>query len=159
MKPYTILGLRNRTLLDHFRNTCVFMESITGDESSDLSANCKRYGKTGFHLKDKNIDIPSTDVILFGDININNKEDIKLLKQFEDKLWVLDYFQPHLRYLDVNFKNGELTPYFNGLEKGYKSKEVYDIIEWVKYNLLLLGYPKNIVIYKVKTNDIRRSNR
>lgn len=151
MNQLNILGIRNRTLLHRFKeNTCIFMEDIDTDTKETLEKRYNLSGPISYVTKAGNR-INPRDVILFGDIDLNRKEDINLLNKFENKIWdCLEY--PHKRYSKVNFKNGVVSKDFDKNE--FIVKEEYDFITWIKYHLTLLHNPKNVIIYKIDKRDL-----
>lgn len=86
------------------------------------------------------------DIYCYGQIDINNEEDLNYLKKFN--IINLDAENPiHSGY---DFDKG--TAVVEG--DIAKTHPCWNAIEWFKYNYLLIGKPKRIIIYKCKKCDL-----
>lgn len=142
MNILNIFGIRKRVILNHFENGYVIMEAITDEQHKKLKDEKKVKGQCSF--KSDNHYIAPADIIVYGDINLKNPNDCYLLNKMKNKL-LSDY--PHLIHTNVNYKTGDIYPCEE--RQSYLMTDTFNVIKWIKYNLLYLGNPKNIIVYKV----------
>ena len=105
--------------------------------------------------QEKHIDRLSnkSDVFFYGDINLLNKEDIKIINDYNfvynNGLGLL--------YNGFDYDKGtfQLQPMHNGKDIEYIVKwgPTIDAVEWFKYQHCLLGKPAKIVVYRFGTHD------
>lgn len=142
MKILKLLGTRKRTVLGRSDTQVVVMESLTNEEVKEMEKQQKDKG-TASYKNGKNI-IPSYDVFLFGKINFTDKRDIKLIKRFEGRIW--DIMSPE-HFIKSNFNYNKGIVYSDNKNE-FKGYTCTNIIDWIKYNHVIIGKPENIIIYK-----------
>lgn len=143
MKALNIFGMRKRIVLDHSKNSYTFMQAISEKELDSIKKEKQFKGQAGFKLGDRFIS--PDDVILFGDIDLTKQSDINVLKKSEKKIW--DCYNNHWYYTKVDYKNG-IVP-FDENRGSYLQSQTFNLITWIKYNLVWLGNPKNIIVFKL----------
>lgn len=143
METLMLRGTKKRVIVGRFENSVVVMQQLTDSQLAKMEEEKLKNGAASFKTLDTII--PSFDVLLYGKINFNDKNDKNLIKRFETRLWdPLD--SGHFIYsnYDTNsgivFKDKKLNR-FIGCTCG-------DIIQWVRYCHNIIGRPKNIIIYK-----------
>lgn len=128
-------GIRTRALLRHFNGfkggEFVVMSAITEEEEEILD-------KTSVHTLYNGVKIGKENIYFYGDIDINNKNDINLI-----------------RSKNLINENAQIRSNFD-YEKG--NHKVFDrvrcspcsnIVTWFKYNHCLIGKPTKIIVYKL----------
>ena len=73
------MGIRSSVILNRFDHNLLIMEPITKEQEETIDCSEELYGEAQFITKN-NIKIPSRDIFLYGEININNKDDLDLLR-------------------------------------------------------------------------------
>ena len=90
--------------------------------------------------------IGKKEIYCYGEIDINNEQDIAYLKKFN--IISLDDENPvHSGY---DYEKGNVVIEGNVA----KMHPTWDAIEWFKYNYMLIGKPKRVIIYKCKKHDL-----
>jgi len=145
MKKINIRGIYDKAVLHHFNNSLVIMEAIDEDTVRKIEDEGSNSKNITFKTKNGRY-ITQAEIFLYGKIDIEDEKDRKLLESFENKIW--DYTEwNHIAYSNVNYKTGDV--YENESKKTFLKYSMCDIVKWIKYNLLLINNPKNIIIYKI----------
>lgn len=145
MESLRLIGTRKRTILHRFSDSLIIMERITDKTTKALEEESKKRGQATF-TSYGDFYIQPSNLLLFGKIDINDKSDIKVIKKSENKIW--DALTGcHFVYSNLNYETG-IVPYDYD-RKAYVGYTTFNLINWIKYNLLLLGNPQNVVIYKI----------
>lgn len=144
-KIINYFGIRKRITLSRINSYGIvkntFMEAITDDKLKEIQeAIDSNDSKTIIKLSD-DIEITSGNIVLYGDININNKEDIKFIQQY--KLLHLD----DVNFIPVGFDYKKGTA--STIDGVIKTCPTFDSVKWFMYNYCLIGKPEKIVIYKI----------
>lgn len=145
MKKINIRGLYDRIILHRFNNHVVVMESITDKEVKDIENELKNSKNLSFKLKNGKL-ITQSEIFLYGKVDIENEQDKELLKSFENRIWDWTEWN-HIVYSNIDYETGNVKIDEN--LQVYKKYSTVDVINWIKYNLLLINNPKNIIIYKI----------
>lgn len=148
MKILNIFGIRKRVILNHFENGYVIMEAITDEQHKKLKDEKNAKGQCSF--KSDDCYIAPADIIVYGDVNLKNPNDCSILKKMKSKL-LSDY--PHFIHTQIDYKTGDIYPCEE--RQSYLMTETFDVIKWIKYNLLYLGNPENIIVYKVPIRYVK----
>ena len=144
MKTRTLLGTRKRAIVNRFENYVVVIEPISSATVTKMENQQLTNGSATYEAI-FDVHIPSYDVLLYGNINFRNKKDIKLLKRFEGRLWdIMDV--SHFIYTNINFDMGYISKENN--DDKYKGYTCTNIVDWIKYNYMLIGNPKYVCIYR-----------
>lgn len=120
----------------------VVLAKLTKAEEDEIDNYYKTHGvylytKNGkFVAKDKNI-------ISYGELNINSKEDINFIR---DK-HLMDSIQDIYIPLGYDYNTNQIV-YDIKDGKYYKNRLIGDPLEWFKYKHGCIGKPKRIIIYK-----------
>lgn len=142
MKVLNLLGIRKRTILGRSDTQVVVMEALTDEQVKVMEEEQKDKGTASY--KSGKDTIPSYDVLLFGKIDFNNKSDVKLIKRFEGRIW--DIMSPE-HFIETNFdyKKGKV---YSDNKNEFKGYTCTNIVDWLKYNHVMINKPSNIIIYK-----------
>lgn len=141
-KTVNLFGIREKAILCRIKNmgdyVYTVMRGITDEQEKKLddveaiNLNGKIVGKA--------------DIYCYGQIDVTNEEDLNYLRKFN--IINLDAENPiHSGY---DYEQG--TVFIEGHIA--KTKPCWDVIEWFKYNYLLIGKPERIIIYKCKKHDL-----
>ena len=152
-KEFNLLGIRSngvilcRSEIIKGLHSSVIMEAITEEEEIRIDKSRKYYGEKQYERKDGYI-VQDKDIYIYGEVNLDDKEDINIITSFNlvdeelNKNWV---------YSNFDFEKGTFTTK-DGIAKTYPTS---DALLWFKYNYVLLGKPKRIIIYKCINSAIR----
>lgn len=145
MKRINIRGIYDKVALHHFSTQSVFMESLTDAEVKKIKDEAVNSKNITFKTK-YGYNITQDEILLYGKINVDDEKDKLLLESCENKIW--DWTQwNHLAYSGVDYETGIVTS--NEVNNNFLVYSMVDVSKWIKYNLLMMNYPKNIIIYKV----------
>lgn len=145
MKKINIRGICAKAILHHFSNYLVVMEAISESTVKKIEDELENSKNLTFKTKDGKL-ITQGEIFLYGHIDVEAEKDKKLLESFENKIW--DWTQwNHIAYSNVNYKTGDVIR--DEAKDTFLVYSMVDIVKWIKYNLLLINNPKNIIIYKI----------
>lgn len=145
MKRINIRGIYDKVALHHFSTQSVYMEPLTDAEVKKLEDEAVNSKNITFRTK-YGYNITQNEVLLYGKIDVDDEKDKLLLESCESKIW--DWTQwNHLAYSGVDYETGIVTA--NEANNNFLVYSMVDISKWIKYHLLMMNYPKNIIIYKV----------
>ena len=85
--------------------------------------------------------IKDSDILIYGEININDPHDVEIIKHFNIKN---EEINSNFVHSNFDFENGCFTTK-EGFAKTYPTS---DALLWFKYNYVLLGKPKRIIVYR-----------
>lgn len=149
-KQMNIMGKFKRTILNHSKEGIIVLQVLTDKEEQQIDKSEKEYGELKY-LFDKKYLIRAKNIYLYGDLNLNNKEDIKLIDKFKNV--ICDDLNPaNWIYSNINFETGEVTSNEEGIYKGYSTT---NYMKWFLYNYLLIGKPKKIIVYSIPGKVIK----
>lgn len=141
-KVVNLFGIRKKAILCRTKYmgeyTYTVMKEITESQEKELD-----------DLESITIDnkiISKDNIYCYGEIDISNKEDIDYLKKFN----IINLDAENNIHANYDYEKG------NVLIEGNiaKMSPIWDVIKWFKYNYLLIGKPKRIIIYKCKKCDL-----
>ena len=118
----------------------VYIKGITEKEEHTIDANKAKY-KVCNYTTDDGKSVSGDDIYMYGEVNLNNKEDLELIDRFnlvsEDGVWA---------YANFDYEKGTVTTKDGVLQ----IKQIYDCLEWFKYCYCLIGKPERIIVYRIK---------
>lgn len=124
----------------------IFMEMISEETEHNLDKQSNLKGEFLYStIRGKKV--PSRDVYLYGEINLNNEKDIKYLDKF-NKALLNPYDIANWYYTSFDYNTGLITKdevknVFLGINF------IADYIKWFKFKYCIIGKPKRIIIYKL----------
>lgn len=141
-KVVNLFGIREKAILCRIKTigdfVYIVMKEITDeqekqlDELEAITINNKIIGKD--------------EIYCYGEIDVNNEEDLKYIKKFN----IINLDAENSIHSGYNYEKGNVIIEGN-IPKMYST---WNPIEWFKYNYLLIGKPKRIIIYKCKKCDL-----
>ena len=141
-KVIKLLGVRKKAILCRIKvmgnDVYTVMRPITEEDEKALDT----YEK--IKLDDKVI--VKDNIYCYGEIDVNNPEDVEYIKKFN----IINLDANNSVHSDYDYEKGEVIIEGN-IAKVY---DCYDALKWFKYNYLLIGKPKRIIIYKCKKEDL-----
>lgn len=150
-KSMNIMGIRQRIILNHSdKHGKIVLQVLTDKEEEQIDNSIIKYGELTY-LLDNKIKIRAKDIYLYGDINLTNQEDVKLLEKF-NKIICDEYAANNFIYSNVDYKTGIVYSDERGVYLGYACMNWN---KWFNFNYLLLGKPKKIIIYSISKNLIK----
>lgn len=135
LQEINLLRIRKQTILCHFEKICdlAVMKEITETDEKNIDKGLRFNTGTQFIEKDK--------IILYGEIDFNNKNDVKLIK---NKNLMFPEIVSNIVYSTFDYKSGIATP----INNVYKMTIEVDPVKWLMYNYCLIGKPKRVIVYK-----------
>lgn len=150
-KSMNIMGIRRRVVLNHSdKHGKIVLQVLTDNEEEQIDKSILKYGELTY-LLDNKIKIRAKDIYLYGDINLENQEDVKLLEKF-NKIICDEYAASNFIYSNVDYNKRKVYSDERGIYLGYTCMNWR---KWFKYNYFLLGKPKKIIIYSISKNIIK----
>lgn len=141
-KVMNLFGIRKKAILSRIKvmgNTVyTVMRPITEENEKALDVYEKITIDDRVIVKD--------NIYCYGEININNEEDVNYIKKFN----IINLEDNNSIHSNYDFETGEVTIEGN-VAKMY---DCYDVVKWFKYNYLLIGKPERIIIYKCRKEDL-----
>jgi hypothetical protein len=116
------------------------MEAITEEDEKFIENSPIYYGERHFIKKNGKI-IKDGDIYIYGEIDLNNPDDIKIIKHFNIKN---EEINSNFVHSNFDFDKGCFTTK-DGVAKTYPTS---DALLWFKYNYVLLGKPERVIIYR-----------
>lgn len=151
-KSMNLMGKFRRRILNHFKASTIVLQILTEEEENQIDTSMIKYGRLTY-LLDNKYKIDVKHIYLYGDINLNNKEDLFFLNKFSSI--ICDEYSPsNFIYSNLDYNTGivsaepERNQYIGYTCMNYK--------KWFEYNYLLIGKPKKIIIYDIPTKYIRK---
>lgn len=135
LQEINLLGIRKQTILCHFEKICdlAVMKEITETDEKNIDKRLRFNTGTQFIERDK--------IILYGEIDFNNKNDVKLIK---NKNLMFPEIVSNIVYSTFDYKSGIAT----SINNVYKMTIEVDPVKWFMYNYCLIGKPKRVIVYK-----------
>ncbi len=134
LQEINLLGIRKQTILCHFEKICdlAVMKEITETDEKNIDKGLRFNTGTQFIERDK--------IILYGEINFNNENDVKLIK---NKNLMFPETVSNIVYSTFDYKSGTAT----SINNVYKMTIEVDPVKWFMYNYCLIGKPKRVIVY------------
>ena len=143
MLKKNIMGIRSSVILNRFKSNYLVMESITKEQEEEIDLSGELYDEM-FFIKDNKYRIPARDIFLYGEININNKEDLMLINKSD----IITQEVNIAANIPSNFDYNTGDVYSNN-EDIFKTHDTWNKIDWFKFNHCLIGKPERIIIYRI----------
>lgn len=150
-KSMNIMGIRQRVVLNHSdKHGKIILQVLTDEEEEQIDKSIIKYGELTY-LLDNKIKVRAKDIYLYGDLDLTNQDDVKLLEKF-NKIICDEYAISNFIYSNVDYKTGRVYSDDRGIYLGYSCMNWN---KWFNFNYLLLGKPKKIIIYSISKNLIK----
>ena len=143
MLKKNIMGIRSSVILNRFKSNYLVMESITKEQEEEIDLSGELYDEM-FFIKDNKYRIHARDIFLYGEININNKEDLMLINKSD----IITQEVNIAANIPSNFDYNTGDVYSNN-EDIFKTHDTWNKIDWFKFNYCLIGKPERIIIYRI----------
>lgn len=135
-------GIRKKVILCRIKNIGEYqytvMRAITEAQEKEIDDNEQIEIDGNVFTKDS--------IYCYGQFDINNPEDLHYVSKFN----IINLDDENPVHSGFDFDKGEVVIEGNVA----KTYACYDAIKWFKYNYLLLGKPKRIIIYKCKKCEL-----
>ena len=140
-REYNLLGLRKSTTLFLFRyNNGKISKVVTLQPLSENEEKQCEDDNTPYIELDNGKHIKKDRIILYGDIDIKNQNDLNSIAYY---CYIPEDYNAII-YGNFNYDKG----IFRTKDGIAKDAITYDPILWFKYNHCLIGKPKKVLIYK-----------
>lgn len=141
-KIVNLLGIRKKAILCRSKvmGDVIYsvMREITEEQEKELD------DIESIELDGKVID--KSNIYCYGQLDVNNEEDVNYIRKFN----IINLDAENPIHSDYNYERGNVRIDGNIA----KTHPTWDAFEWFKYNYLLIGKPKRIIIYKCKKCDL-----
>lgn len=146
-KIINVLGIRRKMILCRIKGVkdkCfnVYVEKITKEQEDNIDKAVNKYGEIKYKINDK-ILIGAKDIYLYGEININDNNDLNQIK----KCNLIDDNGGTI-YSNFDYEKGKVTVYDNII----RYYNTWNTINWFKFCYCLIGKPERIIIYRMPVN-------
>ena len=145
-KTINLYGIRKQVILCRTNDNnkqYVLMQALTKSEEQAIDTYNEYpdlYNKD-FPFKPNNNNLIKGDNIYFyGEIDFKNKDDVDVI----NKLNLVDSVNGGWMYSDFDFHTSKVI-----ISNGIKMAPTWDAVKWFKYNYVLLGKPKRVIVYKI----------
>ena len=143
MNTLMLRGTKKRVIVGRFDKEVIVMQPLTDEQNAEMEEEKKKKGSASF--KTLNTIIPSIDVLLYGKINFFDKNDKKLIKRFETRLW--DPTDPS-HFIYSNYDNNSGLVFKDKKLDRFVGYTCGDIVQWMRWCHNIIGRPKNVVVYR-----------
>ena len=150
MQKTNIMGIRSKVILNRYHNNYLVMESITEEKEAEIDA--RGDIDEMYFITDSNVKIPAKDIFLYGEIDINNKEDLKLINKAD----IITLEINNAANIPSNF-DYETGNVYADRDNIFKCHNTWDKIKWFKFNHCLLGKPNRVIIYRINKQYVPRN--
>ena len=138
-KTVNLLGIREKAILCRIRDMyekVVMMIPITKEQEDTLE-----------HTERLNLEVSRKSVICYGEVDIDNPQDAYAIKKFD----LLGHEESdNFVHSNFDYEKGCFTT-IDGYAKGAPTS---DAILWYRYNYVLIGKPKRVLIFKINKSDL-----
>lgn len=154
MQTKFIMGIRSSVVLNKFLSNVLVMEELSEQDEAEIDNSAELTDGMCFMKKVGNqyVRIPSRDIFLYGEIDINNKADLELIKKAD----IITQEVNMAANIPSNFdyENGIVRSNKEGI---FKTHDTWNKIDWFKFNHCLIGKPKRIIIYRIHKSYVKRN--
>ena len=150
MQKINIMGIRSKVILNRNGNSYLVMESITEKEEQELDTLADLEQMR--YIVDNKYIVNSESIFLYGQINLNDKNDINLILKSH-------IITPEINNAanipsNLDYETGDVYADKDGI---YKCHDTWNKIDWFKFNHVLLGKPERVIIYKIVKQYVPRN--
>lgn len=123
----------------------VLMEVISPEIEQKLDKQMKindNFNYVNIHGKK----IHSSNVYLYGEVDLNNKADVKYLARYKNAI-LNPYDTGNWYYTTFDYESGDII--YNENRKAFVGTNfVIDFLKWFKFKYCIIGKPQRVIIYK-----------
>lgn len=150
MRKIDITGCRSSVILNRYKADVLIMEEITEEQEKEIDTR----GELDeiFYITKKGIRINAKDIFLYGEINLNSKDDLRLLNKSDIVTQEANYAANIPS--DFDYETGIVT---SNKDNRFLCHDTWNKLDWFKYNHCLLGKPKRIIIYRINKIHVKRN--
>lgn len=150
MRMINIMGIRSKVILNRYAHNYLIMEAITEEQEAEIDARADI--DEMYFITENNIKIPARDIFLYGEIDINNKQDLNLINKAD----IITLEINNAANIPSNFEY-ETGMVYSDNENIYRCHDTWDKIKWFKFNHCLLGKPNRVIIYRINKQYVSRN--
>ena len=127
------------------------MEKLSDRDNELLDASMELDTQPNFLIDGKYF-VPKRDIFLYGEIDLNNSDDLELIKDTD--IMTDEINQASNIPSDFDYETGDVYANNEGI---YKCHDTWNKLDWFKFNYCLLGKPSKIIIYKINKQYVPRN--
>lgn len=143
-KTINLLGIRKKAVLSRFKKINsefhLIMLPLTDEQEIEIEENDK-LGLKDVFIDEKGNNINKSNIYFYGELNMENDNDLNYIEYAN--IINNDFVRIPI---NINYKDGIVTT-VNGIVKYYDTNNPF---KWFRYNHLLIGKPKKIIVFKRK---------
>ena len=143
MQKTNIMGIRSKVILNRLGLNYLVMEKLS-DKDNELLDTAMELDREAKFLIDGKYFVPKRDIFLYGEIDLNNQDDLDLIEDTDimtDEINLASNIPSNFDY--------ETGDVYTDKEGIYKCHDTWNKLDWFKFNYCLLGKPSKIIIYKI----------
>lgn len=154
MQKINLMGIRSSVILNRYNANVLIMEALSEQEEFLIDQTEKLEEEMYFmkQVGKNQVRIPARDIFLYGEININNQDDLDLLRNSD--IITQDVNQAANIPSDFDYESGFA---FSNDRNVFKTHDTWDKIDWFKFNHCLIGKPSRIIIYRINKMYVPRN--
>lgn len=147
MQTHNIMGIRSKVIMNRYINDVIVMEEISEEDENNIDKIMTK--DNGYFSNKENYMIPTRDIFLYGEIDLNKKSDINLIENTD--LIIEDINNACNIPSNFDYDKGII---YSDNENIFRCHNTWNKLDWFKYNYVLLGKPKRIIMYKIHKNYV-----
>lgn len=151
MQKINITGIRSKVIMNRLGANFLMMEELS-EKDNDVLDTAAEYDKEISILVDNKYIVRGRDIFLYGEVDLNNKEDLELLMNTD--IMTDEVNNASNIPSDFNYETGDVYKDKDGI---YKCHDTWNKLDWFKFNHCLLGKPKRIIIYRINKQYVPRN--
>ena len=151
MQKINIMGIRSKVILNRLGINYLVMEKLSDRDNELLDASMELDTQPNFLIDGKYF-VPKRDIFLYGEIDLNNSDDLELIKDTD--IMTDEINQASNIPSDFDYETGDVYANNEGI---YKCHDTWNKLDWFKFNYCLLGKPSKIIIYKINKQYVPRN--
>lgn len=147
-KTINLLGIRKRMVICRTNTikgnkAVTVIEPLSEEQENEMERISLYKGQIEYKPKD-GVSILEKNIFLYGEIDLDNEEDIKLINKFNfiDECHSIE--NPNWIYSGFDYNTATCVTINNKL----CGHPTWDNLTWFKYCYALIGKPKRIIVYK-----------
>lgn len=151
MRKINIMGIRSKAIMNRTNTHYLIMQSITEAEEEAIDNSMDEEGNIRFLVDDK-FYIPGRDIFLYGHVDVENPDDIEVIK--DAKIITEEINNAANIPSKLDYKTGDV---YSDKEDIFRCHDTWNKLDWFKFNHVLIGKPERIIIYKIPKKYVSRN--
>ena len=151
MQKINIMGIRSKAIMNRTHENYLVMQAITEEEELAIDNAMDTEDTIRFVLEEKYV-IPGRDIFLYGHVDINNPDDVEIIKNA--KIITEEINGAANVPSNFDYETGDV---YSDKEGIFRCHDTWDKVKWFKLNHLLIGKPERIIIYRINKKYVPKN--